>query len=225
MLEKLQERLAYHFQDMNLLQQALTHKSTKTPHNNERLEFLGDAVLDLVVAEILYARFADLQEGDLSKMRASLVNEKAFFKLASFLQLQDCILISPAEANNHGHTKPSILANAFEALMGAIYLESGLEPIKTLMTRFLDHVYPDLSLQSTFMDYKSALQELTQARFKVVPTYMLKSESGPDHAKQFEMQIFILDKLYGTCTAKSKKEAQQLCAQMAYKRLCLEGSA
>ncbi|WP_104752563.1 ribonuclease III [Helicobacter baculiformis] len=225
MLDRLQELLGYVFQNPALLQQALTHKSTKTHSNNERLEFLGDAVLDLVVAEILFARFADLQEGDLSKMRAALVNEKAFFKLASYLRLQDYILISPAEANNHGHTKPSILANAFEALMGAIYLESGLEPVKTLMSRFLDSLYPDLSLKSTFMDYKSALQELTQARFKVVPTYTLKSESGPDHAKQFEMQIFILDKLYGTCTAKSKKEAQQLCAQMAYQQLRMEGSA
>ncbi|WP_104750091.1 ribonuclease III [Helicobacter cynogastricus] len=224
MLDQLQKNLGYVFQDRDLLQQALTHKSTKSHANNERLEFLGDAVLDLVVAEILFGRFAELQEGDLSKMRASLVNEKAFFKLAGLLELQDYIVISSAEANNHGHTKPSILANAFEALMGAIYLESGLEPIKVLMTRFLDKIYPDLSLQSTFMDYKSALQELTQARFKVVPTYTLKSESGPDHAKEFEMQIFILDKLYGTCSAKSKKEAQQLCAQMAYQRLRLEGS-
>ncbi len=219
MLQTLQECLGYAFKDPDLLQQALTHRSAKAHKNNERLEFLGDAVLDLVVAEILFARFGDLQEGDLSKMRASLVNEKAFFKLALLLNLQDHILISAAEANNHGHSKPSILASAFEALMGAIYLESGLEPIKTLMQKLFKQAYPNLSLQELFMDYKSALQELTQARFKVVPTYTLKNESGPDHAKQFEMQIFILNKLYGTCKASSKKQAEQLCAQVAYEQL------
>lgn len=219
MSKTLQEYLGYTFKDPKLLEQALTHRSTKAHKNNERLEFLGDAVLDLVVAEILFERFRDSQEGDLSKMRASLVNEKAFFQLALLLNLQNHILISPAEANNHGHTKPSILSSAFEALMGAIYVESGLEPIKPLIQKLLDQAYPDLSLQKLFMDYKSALQELTQARFKVVPTYALKSESGPDHAKQFEMQIFILDKLYGTCKARSKKQAEQLCAQVAYEQL------
>ncbi|WP_281746650.1 ribonuclease III [Helicobacter suis] len=222
MFETLQKRLGYMFKDPLLLQQALTHRSTKAHKNNERLEFLGDAVLDLVVAEILFTRFTDLQEGDLSKMRASLVNEKAFFKLALSLNLQDHILISQAEANNNGHTKPSILSSAFEALMGAIYLESGLEIIKNLIQDLLDMAYPNLSPKTLFMDYKSALQELTQARFKAIPIYALKSESGPDHAKQFEMQIFILNKLYGTCKAGSKKQAEQLCAQVAYKQLSKE---
>lgn len=179
MFETLQKRLGYVFKDPLLLQQALTHRSIKAHKNNERLEFLGDAVLDLVVAEILFTRFTDLQEGDLSKMRASLVNEKAFFKLALSLNLQDHILISQAEANNNGHTKPSILSSAFEALMGAIYLESGLEIIKNLIQDLLDMAYPNLSPKTLFMDYKSALQELTQARFKAIPIYALKSESGP----------------------------------------------
>ncbi|CRF45617.1 ribonuclease III [Helicobacter heilmannii] len=211
--------LNYHFKDEGLLQQALTHRSTQSPTNNERLEFLGDAVLDLAVAEILFERFKDLQEGDLSKMRASLVNEKAFHKLALLLDLQKHIVVSPAEAHNQGQSKPSILSSAFEALMGVIYLESGLEVVRALMQDLLDLVYPDLSLQALFTDYKSALQELTQERFKTIPTYVLKSESGPDHAKQFEMQIFILSKLYATCTAKSKKEAQQLCAKEALAQL------
>ncbi|GLH57223.1 ribonuclease III [Helicobacter ailurogastricus] len=211
--------LNYTFKNQDLLQQALTHRSVQAAQNNERLEFLGDAVLDLAVAEILFERFHDLQEGDLSKMRASLVNEKAFFKLALLLDLQKHIVVSAAEAHNNGQTKPSILSSAFEALMGVIYLESGLEVVRALMQDLLDLAYPDLSLQALFTDYKSALQELTQERFKTIPTYILKGESGPDHAKQFEMQIFILTKLYATCKAKSKKEAQQLCAKEALKQL------
>ena len=126
-IKSLQKRLGYQFKNKNLIVEALTHKSFKKPYNNERLEFLGDAVLDLVVGEYLYKKFPHVAEGELSKMRASLVNEKGFEKLAIKLNLGEHIFISIAEENNKGRNKSSLLSNAFEAVMGAIYLEAGLE--------------------------------------------------------------------------------------------------
>lgn len=131
-LEALQKRLGYQFRDQNLIIEALTHKSSKQPYNNERLEFLGDAVLDLIVGEYLYHEFTEVAEGELSKLRASLVNEKSFEKLARLLHLGEYIYISLAEENNNGREKPSLLSNAFEAIIGALYLEAGLEKAKNL---------------------------------------------------------------------------------------------
>ena len=220
--EQLETTLHYTFKDKQLLIEALTHKSYKQPYNNERLEFLGDAVLDLVVGEYLFHKFPGFDEGKLSKLRASLVNEGGFTKLATHIELGDYILLSNAEENNGGREKPSLLSNAFEAIMGAIYLEAGLEKVRTITIGLIEIVYPDMSLDSLFKDYKTTLQELTQAHFGVTPEYKLVGSRGPDHKKEFEVAVTIEEKEYGRSIGKSKKNAQQEAAQIAIKKLTEE---
>lgn len=219
-----EERLGYQFRDKNLIIEALTHKSFKKPYNNERLEFLGDAVLDLVVGEYLYRKFPDVAEGELSKMRASLVSEKGFEKLALSLGLGEFIFISVAEENNKGRIKASLLSNAFEAVMGAVYLEAGLEWVREFIERLLERVYPQIDMQSIFKDYKTTLQELTQARFGVTPEYVLLRAFGPDHKKEFEVGVKVHDRSLASANGKSKKEAQQKAAQIALAILTKEGA-
>lgn len=214
-LQTLQKQLGYQFQNKELLIEALTHKSYKQPYNNERLEFLGDAVLDLIVGEYLYKRFIHFEEGNLSKMRASLVNEGGFTRLALYLNLGEYIYLSNAEENNSGRTKSSLLSNAFEALMGAIYLEVGLDTVRTITIDLLEKVHPDISLDSLFKDYKTSLQELTQAHYGITPDYQLVAAHGPDHKKEFEIAAFIDGKRYASAVGKSKKQAQQEAAKIA----------
>ena len=206
---KLEKLLGYSFKNKEMVLEALTHKSCKKSYNNERLEFLGDAVLDLVVGEYLYNKFPKTAEGNLSKLRASLVNEKGFEKLARLLNLGVYIQISQAEENNKGREKASILANAFEAIMGCIYLESGLDEVKNIVLKLLDKEYPKIDLESIFKDYKTTLQELTQARYGVIPKYEVIKAVGPDHNKEFTVELSIDEKVWGNGRGKSKKEAQQ----------------
>lgn len=212
-LQELEKKLHYIFTNRELATEALTHKSCKKPYNNERLEFLGDAVLDLIVGEYLYTKFPKACEGELSKIRAALVSEKGFIQLAVELDLGKHIAISAAEENNNGRQKPSILSNAFEALMGAIYLESGLETVRGIVRQLLEKVHPKIDLPTLFSDYKTALQELTQARFGVTPTYLLVGSSGPDHKKEFIVAVSIADQEYARASGGSKKEAEQKAAK------------
>lgn len=214
-LKEFEEQLGYRFKDKQLLIEALTHKSYKKPYNNERLEFLGDAVLDLVVGEFLFTRFPKSDEGELSKMRASLVNEKGFARLAQELNMGRYLFISVAEENNRGRQKPSLLSNAFEASMGAIYLEMGLPPVREIVHHLLEKVYPKIDLSSLFKDYKTSLQELTQARFGETPEYLILGASGPDHKKEFEVSVCVLGQEYARAKGASKKEAQQEAARLA----------
>ncbi len=214
-LQKLGERLGYTFQQEALILEALTHKSCKKSFNNERLEFLGDAVLDLIVGEYLFKKFPNVNEGDLSKLRASLVNEKGFQKLANSISLGDYIHISSAEENNDGRSKASICSNAFEALIGAIYLESGLEKAQEVSLRLLEEAYPKIDLESVFRDYKTTLQEITQARMGVTPEYIVISATGPDHKKEFEVMIKVAGKELSTAKGNSKKVAHQEAARLA----------
>lgn len=208
----LQSKLDYSFKDEKLLIEALTHKSYKQSYNNERLEFLGDAVLDLIVGEYLFKKYPQDDEGNLSKIRASLVNEEGFTILATHINLGACIFLSNAEINNYGRKKPSLLSNAFEAIMGAIYLESGLEVLTKIFLKFLQDVYGDQDMRTLSKDYKTSLQEITQARFAVTPEYKLISATGPDHKKVFEIALLIQGKEYARGISKSKKSAQQEAA-------------
>lgn len=218
-LKHFENTLGYHFQTQHLLKEALTHKSAKKGAHNERLEFLGDAVLDLIIGEFLYKKFPNSREGELSKMRASMVNEKAFAKVARHLNIGDYIFISTSEEQNNGRKKDSILSNAFEAIIGAIYLESGLEVVRTLVHHLLNAVHPNIDLNSLFYDYKTALQELTQAKFSETPEYILLDSSGPDHNKNFLICVKIQGKEFARANGKNKKEAQQACAKIALKTL------
>lgn len=216
---KLEKCLGYQFKDKNLIVEALTHKSYKKPYNNERLEFLGDAVLNLIVGEYLYNKFPKSNEGELSKIRASLVNETGFTKLARDINLGDYIYISVAEERNNGRKKASILSDAFEAIMGAIYLESGLNNLKPIMLQILENSYDKINLDVLFSDYKTALQEITQSMFGSIPEYKLEKSYGPDHQKEFEVSIWIDEKNYGSAKGKSKKLAQQAVAKIALEQL------
>ena len=211
----LEEQLGYKFKSIKLVTEALTHKSYKKPYDNERLEFLGDAVLDLIVGEYLYKKFPKSNEGSLSKIRASLVNENGFDKLAKHLDLGSFINLSNAEENNGGRKKPSLLSNAFEAIMGAIYLESGLEAVKKIAIRLIEENHKEISLDHLFCDFKTTLQELTQARFGIIPEYKVIATRGPDHLKEFEVAVIIEDKEYARASGKSKKIAQQEAAKGA----------
>ena len=218
-IEFLEQTLSYVFKNKQLLIEALTHKSYKQPYDNERLEFLGDAVLDLIVGEYLYKKFNRSNEGNLSKIRASLVNESGFEKLARDIGLGDYILLSKAEEQNNGREKPSLLSNAFEAVLGAIYLDSSLEEVNKIGIRLIEKNHKDISLDSLFSDFKTSLQELTQARFGVTPEYRVVSSRGPDHLKEFEVAVFIQDEEYARAVGKSKKIAQQESAKIALKLL------
>jgi ribonuclease-3 len=216
---QLEKRLNYTFKDKQLIIEALTHKSDKKPYNNERLEFLGDAVLDLIVGEYLFSKFPKSNEGILSKIRASLVNESGFTLLAREINLGEYIFLSMAEENNNGRDKPSLLSNAFEAVIGAIYLEAGLDVAKEISVKLLEECHPKIDLQSLSKDYKTALQELTQATHGVTPQYEMLGSSGPDHKKEFEIAVILDDKTIATAKGKSKKEAQQKAAEIALEAL------
>ena len=218
-IETLQKQLDYTFKDKSLIIEALTHKSYKQPYDNERLEFLGDAVLDLIVGEYLFTKFRKSDEGKLSKIRASLVNETGFDKLARALRLGDYILLSNAEENNGGREKSSLLSNAFEAVMGAIYLEAGLDVVSVIAIDLIESNHEEISLDSLFRDFKTTLQELTQARFGITPEYVVMASRGPDHLKEFEVAVLIEGKEYARAVGKSKKIAQQIAAEEAVSML------
>ena len=215
----LEERLGYRFKNKQLIIEALTHKSYKKPYNNERLEFLGDAVLDLIVGGYLFLKFPNSNEGILSKIRASLVNESGFALLARAINLGEYMYLSLAEENNNGRDKPSLLSNAFEAIIGAIYLEAGLQKANDIAIKLLEECYPKIDLKSLSKDYKTTLQELTQATHGVTPVYKLIGSSGPDHKKEFEIAVVLNEQEISRAKGKIKKDAQQKAAQIALEKL------
>ena len=214
-IKSLEKDLGYSFKTPKLITEALTHKSYKQPYDNERLEFLGDAVLDLIVGEYLYKKFPKSDEGTLSKIRASLVNEEGFNRLANYLKLGEFIYLSNAEEKNGGREKASLLSNAFEAVIGAIYLEVGLLKVQEIALELLEKNYDEISLDNLFKDFKTTLQEITQARFGIIPDYKVMASRGPDHKKEFEVAVIINDKEYARAVGKSKKVAQQEAAKIA----------
>ena len=221
--------LDYHFENPQILRQALTHKSYVSSEsevnfgNNERIEFLGDAVLDLVVSEMLMQEFPKLDEGGLSKFRASLVSESGLCKQARVLDLGDYLLLGRGEEMTGGRKKPSLLSDTFEAVMAAIYLDSreknGLSEIARVIRKlFLPHLPKNADGYIT-RDYKSELQEHVQKLTGLPSTYELVDESGPDHQKEFTMAVFVKDKEYGRGSGASKKLASQLAAEIALARI------
>ena len=218
-LKRLQQLLGYSFKDESLLLEALTHRSYTKSSNNERLEFLGDAVLDLLVGEYLFDRFPNYNEGKLSKMRSSLVNEKSFAIFARDYDIGSLLRLSSSEEQNQGRDKDSLLSNAFEAIIGAIYKEAGVGCARKIVYHILTKHYPNMQIQDLALDYKTTLQEITQERFGVLPIYKLLSQEGPDHKKRFTMQILIDNIEYGIASGTSKKLAEQACAKIAYEKL------
>jgi ribonuclease III len=215
-LTRLQNELGYSFSDSDLLTRALTHVSYgrgKKDDHNETLEFLGDAVLDLAISDLLMRCFPDKTEGDLSKMRASLVNATVLAEKAAALRLGELLRMGKGEDRSGGRTKQSILAGVFEALLGAIYWDGGYLPARRIVERYFASDIQEGALGQ--QDYKTRLQEISQMLFHEPPVYKLVAESGPDHEKRFVTEIFVGGKLLGRGEGKSKKQAEQEAAQKA----------
>jgi len=216
----LEGKLAYIFRDASLCETALTHKSWMNESqetartDNERLEFLGDAVLALVTSDLLMRRFPEQPEGDLSKARAAIVNESGLARVAEMLLLGQWIFLGRGEEQAGGRQKRSLLANAFEALIGAIYLDGGFSAAFEVTERLFSPIIAEVPTAAS-KDYKSRLQEIAQAKLQMAPSYTVLSEQGPDHAKTFEVAILIGEKEYGRAFGRSKKEAQQNAAERA----------
>lgn len=230
-LTDLQEKLQYVFRDPDLLSTALTHRSyiNENPQSgasdNERMEFLGDAVLGLCVSDLLMKKYHDFDEGTLSKIRSGLVNEKPLADLASKLGLGDCLLLGRGEEHSGGRTKESLLANAFEAVIAAVYLDSSFSKIRTLIKKLMKPLINDEDPSAECFDYKTVLQEFCQKKYKSAPLYTLISESGPDHDKTFEVEVAIGDDVRQTGRGKSKKDAQKQAARRAWECLHREREA
>ncbi len=224
-LKKLEERLDYRFRDVDLLVTALTHRSYVNENrqpgvsDNERLEFLGDSVLGLCVSDLLIKKYVDGSEGDLTKMRSVLVGEKNLAQLARELQIGNCLLIGRGEENAGSRARDSFLANAFEAVVAAVYLDSGYENVRAVVKKLIEPFLEKETLPSDYFDYKTLLQEFCQRKFKTIPMYLLADTSGPEHAKVFEVKVVIVGKLTAIGTGTSKKEAEKQAAQKAWKIL------
>ncbi len=218
--KRMMDKIGYTFRDPQLLENALTHSSYANEGNrglksNERLEFLGDSVLGFITAGYLFSN-EDGQEGELTRLRASLVCEKALSSYARKLGLGECLLLGKGEQRGGGAERASILADAFEAVIAALYLDGGLRVAETFILPFLKE---ELSHQRRpqFRDYKTALQEIVQQNPEERLEYELKGESGPDHNKRFTVEVHLNSNVIGTGCGRSKKEAEQLAAREALK--------
>lgn len=218
MPDPIEEILGYRFRDAGLLQEALTHKShafeTGSGRHNERLEFLGDSVLAVVVAHHLFELFPDEDEGRLSQRKSALVSRAAMARWAQGLELGRHMRLGSGEESTGGRTRPSILSNALEALIGALYLDGGFEEARRFIRRLLDRL--DEFVET---DFKSRLQEVVQKRHKVPPSYELLGTTGPDHEKTFSVRVMMGSRALGAGTGRTKKEAEQNAAEDALANL------
>ena len=223
--EELQRRIGYRFRDRGLLEHALTHKSRAAEDasggitDNESMEFLGDAVLGLVVADALFRQYPLYDEGQKSKIKASVVSTQSLARHAELLQLGDHLILGRGEEKTGGRFKQALLADAYEALIAAIYLEGGLEAAARFLQRELKEAL-DQGAQQNFVgqDFKSALQERLQALGHPLPEYRVSGETGPDHRKEFSVDVVVNGNVLGSATGKAKKEAEQEAARLALAR-------
>ena len=224
-IQQLGEKLNYSFKNLDLLEEALRHASYVNELNsnlrdNERLEFLGDAVLDLAVSHCLMRIFNDEKEGVLSKYRAMVVDEKALYQVALKLELGDYILLGRGEEMTGGRGKPSILANTMEAILGALYLDAGFSKTQEVIHELFTPLINNIDIKSDHDDYKSLLQEYTQELHQVRPVYQILDEKGPAHDKTFSVAIHLNGEIIAEGEGKSKKEAEQKAAREAF--YCLQ---
>lgn len=218
-MNSLEEKLGYKFKNRKLLENALTHSSYANEvrngsTSNERLEFLGDSVLSIIVSDHIYKNFPKLPEGELTRMRASLVCEKSLCGFSRELEVGRYLLLGKGEDKGGGRERDSILADAFEAILAAIYLDGGMEPARKHALRFvlreLDHTEDEV-----FKDYKTALQEIIQRNPEEAVSYILTDETGPDHDKSFTVEVHLNSNVIGMGVGKNKKQAEQMAAKQA----------
>lgn len=217
LLTEFEKTLGYRFTDLRLLQKALIHSSfafeqSQGGNDNEKLEFLGDAVLDLVIGHILMHKYESLREGELTKLRSSLVNENHLAKMARNIGLGEYLALGKGEEASQGRDKSSILACAYEAVIGAVFEDGGYRTVSELIQRFFLPALEDKKEELLIADSKSRLQELLQEKHNDAPRYKIVSEEGPSHKKLFTISVYFQDKVLGTGKAGSKKEAEQRAA-------------
>ena len=219
----LEHKLNYYFNDRNLLKNALLHKSLGNERkeyknqNNERLELLGDAVLDLIVAEYLYKNYKSASEGTIAKLKAMIVSEPILAKISRQIGVGKFLMLSRGEVMSGGRNRESILADSFEAILGAVYIDSNLDEARVFALSHIKQYIDHIEENEDILDFKSILQEYVQKEFKTVPTYELVAERGPDHMKEFEIQV-IVGNYKEKAVARNKKKAEQLSA----KALCIK---
>lgn len=218
------QKIKYQFTDLRLLQKALVHSSyafekAQAGKDNERLEFIGDAVLDLVVGNLLYKSFPDMKEGELTKLRAALVNETHLADMARKVDLGRYIFLGKGEKNSNGANKPSILSCAYEAVMGAIFEDGGYDVVASFVEKHFTPVIDSQKEKMLIGDSKSRLQEILQEKYNEGPTYKLDNEDGPSHKKIFTSSVHFKDEVLGSGEAGSKKESEQLAAAAAIKKV------
>lgn len=218
-LSELEERMGYRFQNRHFLEVGVTHSSFANEvkgkiEYNERQEFLGDAVLSIIVSDYIYENYTNLPEGELTKLRASLVCEKSLCEFAQEIGLGEFLRLGHGEDIMGGRERPSILADAFEAVLAAIYLDGGMEPTTTYVLGFVKKALEHVE-NAAFKDYKTLLQEIIQQNREERLAYVLVGESGPDHDKRFEVNVLLNSNVIGHGIGKSKKAAEQLAAKEA----------
>jgi ribonuclease III len=222
--EELQIKTGFTFKDQELLHHAFYHRSylNEARHikeSNERLEFLGDAILSFLTSEYLYATYPDFPEGTLTNIRSGLVKTKSLADLALTLGLGDLLFLSHGEEDSGGRTNPSLLADSFEAFLGAMYLDSGIEPARKFLSTYL---FPNAQVivdTKSYIDFKSLFQEIIQQDSRISPTYKVAKSEGPDHAKTFWIEVMVGEKVLGMGSGKSKQEGEQAAAANALEKL------
>lgn len=217
-----EQYISVRFNDRDLLFQALTHRSYSfekgLSETNEKLEFLGDSVLNLAVTEYIYHKFPELSEGDLAKLRANVVNANFLAEIAQHLHIGDCIMMGKGAEQTGGRTRVSILGDALEAIIGAVYLDQGIEAAKEFVLKNFKDLIDERASLGQFGDPKTRLQELVMAKFGNIPRYRTHKEYGPIHDRNFVVQVYIDDEVWGQGIGKSKKKAEQKAAQEALKK-------
>lgn len=225
MIQKLQATLKYHFTNQSLLQEALTHRSflnenhLPRPTSNERLEFLGDAVLELWVSQELFRRFPTSAEGTLTNLRALIVCTQNLSQIANSIHLGDYLRLSRGEETHSGRTNHSILADTFESVIGAIYIDSGFDSTAIVLNTLLDQNIITISQQKIYKDPKSHFQEIAQEQSGITPHYQITKETGPDHQKNFEATVYVGDRQVATGGGNSKQRAEEAAALAGIKIL------
>jgi len=219
-MKGIESKIGYTFKDKSVLSLALTHssyanESKKNKSHNERLEFLGDSVLSIIVSKYLYNNYPDMPEGELSKTRAALVCEKSLAAFARKIDLGNYLLLGKGEDQNGGRDRESILADAFEAVIASLYLDGGFEPAQKFVLSFIKNQITDIKSNTSFVDYKTELQEIIQQNKEEKVEYVLVEESGPAHNKFFCVEVHLNSNVIGRGQGKSKKIAEQLAAKEA----------
>jgi len=226
-LKALQRKIHYRFKSLDLLDQGLRHKSyaheepAAGGQDNERLEFLGDAVLDLVISHLIMERHPDYPEGNLSRLRAAVVNQARLAKIARELSLGDYLLLGKGEEITGGRDKASILASSLEAVLAVVYLDGGYKKASAVISQLFSSHLKMAEKEGFSQDFKTKLQEVSQETLKAIPRYLLVKEFGPDHDKVFGVKVLIQEKVVGVGAGKRKKEAEQRAAKKTLKNLRL----